>query len=198
MVVRARPLHLTAFEDVVVDPAHLLLRREMVLAAAGSQTTMSASEPTAIAPLFGIDVQDAGDVGRGHRHELLLRQPPGVDAGCPQHRHAVLEPAGAVRDLREVACGPCRFCSVVKAQWSVATTCSEPDCSPAQSDCLMLLVAERRAHHAAGRIVPVLVAVLALVERQMLDQRLAVDALAVLARPLDRLVRLRGSEVCTT
>ena len=30
----------------------------------------------------------------------------------------------------------------------------------------------------------------------MLDQRLAVDALAVLARPLDRVVRLR-QEVCT-
>ena len=26
---------------------------------------------------------------------------------------------------------PLRFCAVVKAQWSVATTCSEPDCSPA-------------------------------------------------------------------
>jgi hypothetical protein len=29
---------------------------------------------------------------------------------------------------------PLRFCSVVKAQWSVATTDSEPDCSPAQSE----------------------------------------------------------------
>ena len=28
---------------------------------------------------------------------------------------------------------PMRFCSVVKAQWSVATTCSEPDCRPAHS-----------------------------------------------------------------
>ena len=29
---------------------------------------------------------------------------------------------------------PIRFCSVVKAQWSVATTCSEPEASPAQSE----------------------------------------------------------------
>ena len=29
---------------------------------------------------------------------------------------------------------PLRFCAVVKAQWSVATTWSEPACSPAQSE----------------------------------------------------------------
>ena len=29
---------------------------------------------------------------------------------------------------------PVRFCAVVKAQWSVATTESEPDWSPAQSE----------------------------------------------------------------
>ncbi len=29
---------------------------------------------------------------------------------------------------------PSRFWSVVKAQWSVATTCSEPDCRPAHSE----------------------------------------------------------------
>ena len=29
---------------------------------------------------------------------------------------------------------PMRFCSSVKAQWSVATTCSEPAASPAQSE----------------------------------------------------------------
>ena len=52
--------------------------------------------------LLGIDVEDARDVGRGDGDELLLGQPPGVDARRPQHRHAVLEPAGAVGDLGEV------------------------------------------------------------------------------------------------
>ena len=43
---------------------------------------------------------------------------------------------------------------------------------------LIELVAERRRHDAARRVLPVLVEVLALVEHEMLDQRLAVDALA--------------------
>ena len=48
--------------------------------------------------LARIDVEDAGDVGRGHRDEFFLGQPPGIDARGPQHRQAVLEPAGAVRE----------------------------------------------------------------------------------------------------
>ena len=59
----------------------------------------------------------------------------------------------------------------------------------------MRLVAERRRHHPPRRIVPVLVEILALVERQVLDQRLAVDPHPLLPRPPDRLVRLLAAHV---
>jgi hypothetical protein len=54
----------------------------------------------------------------------------------------------------------------------------------------MFLRPERRRHHAPRRMVPVPVAVFVLVEHQMLDQGLAVDALAGGPRPRDRLVRV--------
>ena len=91
---------------------------------------------------------------------------------------------------------PMRFCSVVKAQWSVATTCSEPEASPAREKKMLVdLVAERRRHHPARRVVPVAIKILALVERQVLDQRLAVDALAQRASAADRLVRRLTGEL---
>ncbi len=60
---------------------------------------------------------------------------------------------------------------------------------------LVLLVAERRAHHAPRGVRPVGVEILALVEHQMLDQRLAIDALALLARAADRLMRLDAGDM---
>ena len=58
---------------------------------------------------------------------------------------------------------------------------------------LMLLVAEGRRHHADARMVPIGVEILALVQRQVLDQRLAPDTLAKRPRPPDRLMGiLRG------
>ena len=53
----------------------------------------------------------------------------------------------------------------------------------------MDLVAEGRRHHAPRGVLPVLVVVLAFVEHQMLDERLAVNPLAERPRPRDRLVR---------
>src|SRR5690606_21994073 len=55
---------------------------------------------------------------------------------------------------------------------------------------LMLLIAEWRAHHASGRMIPILVEIFALIQHQMLDQRLAEHAHALLARTADRLVAL--------
>ena len=60
---------------------------------------------------------------------------------------------------------------------------------------LVQLVAEGRAHHAARGMVPVVVEIFALVERQVLDQRLAEHPHALLARPPDRLVRLLAGDV---
>ena len=106
---------------------------EIVFVASGSQITTVGIGADGDGALARIDVEDAGDIGRGHRDELLLGQPAGIDARRPQHGHAVLEPAGAVRDLAEVAWHPCASARSVKEQWSVATTCSEPDCRPAHS-----------------------------------------------------------------
>ena len=59
----------------------------------------------------------------------------------------------------------------------------------------MALVPERRRHHPPRRVVPVLVEVLALVERQVLDQRLAPHPLAQHLRPPDRLVGILAGDV---
>src|ERR1700733_6631320 len=59
----------------------------------------------------------------------------------------------------------------------------------------MDLVAERRRHYASRRVLPIPVVVLTLVEHEMLDQRLAIDALAKSASAADRLVRLGARDV---
>src|ERR1700729_1493835 len=59
----------------------------------------------------------------------------------------------------------------------------------------MDLIAERRRHDAPRRVLPIRVIVLALVEHEMLDQRLAIDALAKSAGAADRLVRLGAGDV---
>ena len=54
----------------------------------------------------------------------------------------------------------------------------------------MLFVAERRRHHAPRRMIPIGVGIFAIIQRQMLDQRLAPDALARHPRPADGFVAL--------
>src|ERR1700683_4780331 len=59
----------------------------------------------------------------------------------------------------------------------------------------MLFSAERRRHHAARGVFPILVAVFALVEHEVLDDRLAIDALAGSAGARDRLMRVAARSV---
>src|ERR1700722_18455233 len=59
----------------------------------------------------------------------------------------------------------------------------------------MDLVAERRRHDAPRRVLPIPMVVFALVEHEMLDQRLAIDALAKSAGATDRLLRLSAGDV---
>ena len=59
----------------------------------------------------------------------------------------------------------------------------------------MLFVAEGRRHHAAGGVVPILVEIFAFIQCQMLDQRLAPDALALLAGAADGLVAVLAGGV---
>ena len=55
------------------------------------------------------------------------------------------------------------------------------------------LQAELKQHYAARGVFPILDVIFALVEHEVLDQRLAIDAHALFARPPDRLVN--GSQV---
>ncbi len=59
----------------------------------------------------------------------------------------------------------------------------------------MLLVAEGRAHDAACRMVPILVEIFALIQRQVLDQRLAIDPHALLAGAADGFMGLLAGGV---
>ncbi len=84
----------------------------MVFFRLGSQTMRSASAPTSTAPFLRVDVEDLGDVGRGHGDELVHGQPAGIDAMGPEHGQAVFEAAGAVGDLAR----NCR-CHCASAPW---------------------------------------------------------------------------------
>ena len=120
---------------------------------------------------------------------------PVVDPMGPEHRHAVLEPAGAVGDLGEIVAAEALLLGHEGAM--VGRDHLEragPQAVP--QIVLVLLVAERRRHHPAGRMVPIRVLIFGLVEHEMLDQRLAIDPLAEAAGPRDRLVG-RDEEVWT-
>ena len=90
-----------AFEHVVFDPADLVLRRDRLgrRRVEDHEVRVRADRDRALAR---IDVEDAGDVGRGHGDELLARQPAGGHARAPEHRHAVLQSARTVRDDAEI------------------------------------------------------------------------------------------------
>ena len=141
-----------------------------------------------------IDVEDLRDVGRGDGDELVHGQPAGLDALGPQDRQPVLEPAGAVRDLAEVAdAHPLLLGGEGAVVGRDHLQRARGEAGPERI--LVDLVAEGRRHHALRRIVPVRVEVFGLVERQVLDQRLAIDALAERPRPADRLVRRLAGDV---
>ena len=144
--------------------------------------------------LARIDVVDLGGIARGRGDKLVHGQPPGRDARGPQHRHPVLNPAGAVRDHREVVDAHALLLELEAAVIG-GDDLERARHQPVPERLLVVLRAERRAHHPAGGVVPVGALIDAVVERQMLDQRLAVDALAVLARPFDRVVRLPAGGV---
>src|SRR3569832_106990 len=106
---------------------------EMVFSLFGSQTTRSASAPTSTAPFLGymlrilaMLVEVTATNSLGVRRPVLT--PLVHSSGMRSSRPPV--PLGILAKLPT----PLRFCAVVKAQWSVATTCSEPDCRPAHNE----------------------------------------------------------------
>src|SRR5205823_11051861 len=126
--------------------------------------------------------------------EFSPRQSPGIDARGPQRRHAVLKPAGAVRDLAEIANAEplllrCESAVIGRDHLQRARL------KPSPQTVLMRPVAERRRHHATRRMVPALVLIVARIEQEMLDQRLAIDAFSRGAGARDRLMRLAADGV---
>ena len=99
----------------------------------GSHTTMSASAPSTIAPFRGYMLRIfAMLVEVTATNSFIVSRPvltPFVHStGMRSSRPPV--PFGIF--VKSPA--PVRFCSVVKEQWSVATTCSDPACRPAHSE----------------------------------------------------------------
>jgi hypothetical protein len=88
-----------------------------------------------------------------------------------------------------------RFCGSRTRSGQKPRPGASPDAKAVEEGLLVVLGAERRAHHPGRRAVPVGVVVDALVDREILRQRLAVDPQAGLARPLDRVVRLAAGDV---
>ena len=112
---------------------------------------------------------------------------PGRDAMGPEHRHPVFKPPRPVRDLGKVA----DAIAFLLGREGAVVSCDDLQRASGQTGpkaVLMLLVAERRGHHAARCVVPIFVEILALIQRQVLDQRLAVDPLAILQRAADGFV----------
>src|SRR5579883_734090 len=151
-----------AFEHIIFDAAELMSGADG-LAARGipdHEIGVGAHGDRALARK---DIEDAGDVRRGDGDELLLGEPSGVDACGPEQRHAVLQPAGAVRDLAEIVDAdpllrPCEGAMVGRDHLQRAGLQAGPQAV------LMRLVTERRRHHARRRVVPVLISILAGIE----------------------------------
>src|SRR5580700_4535110 len=108
----------------------ICLSAEMVLLALGSQMTRSASEPTATAPFLGKMLRMRAQLAEvTETNSSLVIRPvltpavhsTGILSSSPPVPFGIL-----VKSVR-----PSRFCADVKAQWSVATTCSDPDWRPA-------------------------------------------------------------------
>ena len=119
---------------------------------------------------------------------------PRIDAFRPEHRHPVLEPAGAVRDHREAG-EP--HALLTRGEGGVVGRhhLQRPGRQPIPEPVLVDLAAEGRRHNPLGGIVPVLVEIFRFIQREMLDQRLAIDPHALLARAPNGLVRLLAGDM---
>src|SRR5580658_3531540 len=74
-----QPGHFGPFEDVVVDDRNLGPGRDGLvgLGIPDRDVGVGAGQDR---PLARIEIENAGDVGRGHGDELIRREPPGLDA----------------------------------------------------------------------------------------------------------------------
>ena len=182
-----------AFEDVEVDVLVVGLGRDGAFGVGVPDHDVGvAADPDRA--LARVQIEDLGGIGGGQADEVLGGEAPGVDAFVPQHRHAVLDPGGAVGNLREVVLA---HLLLLGAEAAVigggGLQVSGLDAAP---QCLTVLQrAERRAHHVAGREFPALVLIDLFIDQQMACQHLAVDRLTVLAGVADLLQRIGGGDV---
>src|SRR5688572_8722009 len=186
-------LHRHAFEDVEVDVLVMRLGRDSARACRvpHHEVGVGADADRAFAR---IDVEDLRSVGGGDLHELARRHAAGADAVMPQHRHAVLDAAGAVRDLGEVVAAS-RLLIGAEAAVIGGGGLQIAGLQRAPQIFLVLLGPERRAHHVRRRIVPVGMAIDRVIDQQMAGEHLAIDALAFEPRADDRLDRLLAGVV---
>lgn len=102
----------------------------------------------------------------------------------PEQRHAIFQPAGAIGDLAEITEAEAFLVGgegamVGRHALQRAGGETRPEAI------LMLAVAEGWRHDPAGSMVPVGIGVFAFIEDQVLDQRFAINAHAVLTRTAD-------------
>jgi hypothetical protein len=146
------------------------------------------------AALARVEVEELGGVGRGHRDELAGREAAAVDAGIPEHRHALLHAAGAVGDLAEVQPAG-RLLRGAEGAVVGGGGLQRAGLQVAPQRLLVALGAKRRAHHMGGGKFETRVAVDAVVDHQVAGQHLAVHALAAGAGAGDGLGRLGAGDV---
>ena len=132
------------------------------------------------AALARVEVEDSGGVGRGDRHPLAGRQAAAIDAGVPEDGHAFLDAAGAVRNLGEVI-GTHRLLRSTEGAVVGRRRVQLAGLQAAPQGFLMVLFAERRAHHVRGGGREVGMTIDAIVDHQMPGEHFAIHALA--ARP---------------
>ena len=177
-----------AFEDIVIDGRLLPCRRDR-LGLRRVQHDQIGIRPDQHRALPGIEVQDLGDIGRGDGDKFVRRQPSRDNAMGPEHRQSVFQPAGAVRDLGEIA-KPEPLLLGGEGAMVGRHHRQRAGLQAGPQAVLMLLAAEWRAHHPLCGMVPVGMGIFAVVQRQVLDQGFTPDPLALLARAADRLMRL--------
>ncbi len=112
----------------------------------------------------------------------------------PEHRHAVLDPARAVGDLREIAAAH-RLLRRAEAAMIGRRGLQIARLQPAPEMLLVLLRPERRAHDIGRGGRPIGMAVDAVIDEEVPGEDLAIDALPLVARPCDRLERFPAAIV---
>ena len=155
---------------------------------------MSASEPTAIVPLRGIEAEELGRVRREQLDHPVERDPALADAELVDHVQPVLEPGPAVRDLREVVAAE-RLLAVPDEGAVVGRDRGEHVRAHRVPEHVLVRLVARRRRVDVLRALEVRPLEERVVDEEVLRAGLAPDVPALLARDRDRLDRLLAGDV---